>query len=161
MAVRFPYQRGFCVARSTVNGNARALKQRNEQWIGSRALFFAYAGNGESTGLKPIFIMHKIALGIAALATLALASCSTVSTGSGMGVLYTGVTEGQIATSNTVGTKVGTSKSTGVLGLVSIGDASIQTAANSAGIKKVSHVDVKKTSILGLFATYQTVVYGE
>ncbi|MDE6795827.1 MAG: TRL-like family protein [Muribaculaceae bacterium] len=78
-----------------------------------------------------------------------------------MGVLYTGVTEGQIATSNTLGTKVGTSSSTGVLGLVSVGDASIQAAANSANIKKISHVDIKKTSILGLFATYQTIVYGE
>ncbi|MCM1070136.1 MAG: TRL-like family protein [Alistipes timonensis] len=78
-----------------------------------------------------------------------------------MGVLYTGVTEGQIATSNSLGTKVGTSSSLGVLGLVSVGDASIQTAANSAGIKKISHVDVQKTSILGLYASYKTVVYGE
>lgn len=105
--------------------------------------------------------MHKIALGIIAVAGLALASCSTVSSGSGMGVLYTGVTEGQIATSNSLGTKVGTSSSLGVLGLVSVGDASIQTAANSAGIKKISHVDVQKTSILGLYASYKTVVYGE
>ncbi|MCM1405451.1 MAG: TRL-like family protein [[Clostridium] fimetarium] len=100
-------------------------------------------------------------MGIIAVAGLALASCSTVSSGSGMGVLYTGVTEGQIATSNSLGTKVGTSSSLGVLGLVSVGDASIQTAANSAGIKKISHVDVQKTSILGLYASYKTVVYGE
>lgn len=105
--------------------------------------------------------MKKIVFAIGAVCALSLASCSTVSTGSGMGVLYTGVTEGQIATSNTLGTKVGTSSSTGVLGLVSVGDASIQAAANSANIKKISHVDIKKTSILGLFATYQTIVYGE
>ncbi len=92
---------------------------------------------------------------------MGLASCSTVSSGSGMGVLYTGVTEGQIATSNPIGTKVGTSKSTGVLGLVSVGDASIQAAANHACFKQVSHVDVKKLSVLGLFATYTTIVYGE
>ena len=95
------------------------------------------------------------------LSLLALASCSTVTTGAGMGVLFTGVTEGQIATSNPVGTKVGESSSIGVLGLVAVGDASIQNAAKQAGITKVSHVDVKKTSVLGLFASYKTLVYGE
>ena len=105
--------------------------------------------------------MRKAILTLAAGFALALASCSTVATGSGMGLLYTSVTEGQMVTSNQLGKKVGTSSSTGVLGLVSIGDASIQTAANSAGIKKVSHVDVKKTSVLGLFATYTLMVYGE
>ena len=92
---------------------------------------------------------------------LGLASCSTVSSGSGMGVIYTDVTEGAIATSNSLGKKVGSSNSIGVLGLVSIGDASIQTAAHGAGISKISHVDVKKFSILGLFAKYTTVVYGD
>jgi len=105
--------------------------------------------------------MKKLVLSLGAALVLTLASCSTISTGAGIGALYTGVSEGSIATSNTLGTKVGTSSSTGVLGLVVVGDASIQTAANQAGIKKISHVDVKKQSILGLFATYKTVVYGD
>lgn len=105
--------------------------------------------------------MKKIFLSLSCVAMLALASCSVVTSGSGMGVLYTGVSEGQIATSNAVGTKVGTSSSIGVLGLVSVGDASIQTAAHSAGISKISHVDVKKMSVLGIFAQYKTVVYGD
>lgn len=92
---------------------------------------------------------------------LGLASCSTVTSGSGVGILYTGVSEGEIATGNSLGNKVGTSQSVGVLGLVSIGDASINTAARSAGISKISHVDVKKTSILGIYAQYKTVVYGD
>ncbi|MDE7412910.1 MAG: TRL-like family protein [Muribaculaceae bacterium] len=95
------------------------------------------------------------------MCALTLASCSTVSSGSGIGALYTAVSEGAIATSNKLGSKVGTSQSIGVLGLVSIGDASIQTAANQAGIKQISHVDVKKMSVLGLFAQYTTIVYGE
>lgn len=105
--------------------------------------------------------MRKTILAVSAVCALTLASCSTVTTGSGVGVLYTGVTEGSMVTSNTVGSKVGTSSSIGVLGLVSVGDASIQTAANSAGIKKISHVDIQKTSVLGLFANYKTIVYGE
>ncbi|MDE5843288.1 MAG: TRL-like family protein [Muribaculaceae bacterium] len=66
-----------------------------------------------------------------------------------------------MVTSNELGNKVGTASSIGVLGLVSVGNASIQNAANSAGIKKVSHVDSKKTSVLGLFASYKVFVYGE
>ena len=105
--------------------------------------------------------MRKAIISCAAFAVLTLASCSTISTRSGVGALYTGVTEGEMVTSNTLGTKVGTASQSGVLGLVSGGDASIQTAANSAGIKKVSHVDAKKFSVLGLFASYKIIVYGE
>ena len=105
--------------------------------------------------------MKKTILSLVAVFSLTLASWSTIATGSGIGAIYTGVTEGDIATSNTLGSKVGTSSSIGVLGLVNVGDASIQKAANQAGIKKVSHVDVKKTSVLGLFASYKTIVYGE
>lgn len=105
--------------------------------------------------------MKKVFMSLCAAGALALASCSTVSTGSGIGAIYTGVTEGQAVTSNPVGNKVGTSSSIGVLGLVSVGDASIQAAAHSAGISKISHIDVKKTSVLGLFASYKTIVYGE
>lgn len=105
--------------------------------------------------------MKKFVLSLLCLALLGLASCSTVSSGSGMGVIYTGVSEGQIATSNEVGTKVGTSSSIGVLGLVSVGDASIQAAAHSAGISKISHVDVKKMSVLGIYSQYKTIVYGD
>ncbi len=103
----------------------------------------------------------KALLSCAAVAAMALASCSTITSQSGMGVLYTGVNEGQMVTSNQLGSKVGTGSTIGVLGLVSIGDASIQTAANSAGISKISHVDAKKTSVLGLFAKYQILVYGD
>lgn len=66
------------------------------------------------------------------------------------------------ATSNTAGTKCGTSKYPVFLScLVFNGDASIDKAAKSAGIKKISHVDVKRTSILGLYGTVTTYVYGE
>lgn len=98
---------------------------------------------------------------LASLAIVGLSSCSVVSTGAGIGALYSGVTEGMTATSNTVGIKVGTSNAIGVLGLVAVGDASITKAAKEGGITKISHVDIQKTSVLGLFASYKTMVYGE
>ncbi len=56
--------------------------------------------------------------------------------------------------------KVGRSKAEGVL-IVSWGDASIDTAAKSVGIKQISHVDSQVLNILGIYARYETVVYGK
>ena len=94
-------------------------------------------------------------------ATLLMTSCATISSPVGSAFLYTQVKTGEGVTSNQIGTKVGTAKASNVLGIVASGDASIQTAANSAGIKKISHVDSEKVNILGLFSTYQIFVYGE
>ena len=41
------------------------------------------------------------------------------------------------------------------------GDASIQQAAHNGGITKVSYVDSEVKAILGIWAEYCTVVYGE
>lgn len=65
------------------------------------------------------------------------------------------------ATSNPVGTKVGTSKATVYLGVFAFDqDASIQTAAKNGGIKTISTVDMKQGNVLGLIWTYETIVTG-
>ena len=48
-----------------------------------------------------------------------------------------------------------------ILGIIATGDASISTAASNGGVKKISHIDAHKKSILGIFATYEVFVYGE
>lgn len=65
------------------------------------------------------------------------------------------------ATSNTVGSKVGTAKGTVVFGLSFNQDASIQTAAKNGGITKISTVDIKYGNTLYLIQTYETIVTGE
>jgi hypothetical protein len=66
------------------------------------------------------------------------------------------------ATSNPVGKKVGSATATGYLGYLFFGaDASIRTAAKNGGITKISTVDVKQGSFLGLIVTYETIVTGE
>ena len=66
------------------------------------------------------------------------------------------------ATSNNVGSKVGTAKATGFLGFLFFNaDASIKTAAKNGGISKISTVDLKQTSLLNLIVTYETIVTGE
>ncbi len=66
------------------------------------------------------------------------------------------------ATSNTVGSKVGTSKATGFLGILFFdADASIQSAAKNGGITKISTVDIKQTNVLNILTNYECIVTGE
>ncbi len=78
-----------------------------------------------------------------------------------MGAAYVDATAPIAATSNNVGKKVGTSSSTNVLGIVHTGNGGINKTIKDGGIKKISHVDQNKTSVLGFFTTYKTIVYGE
>ena len=106
--------------------------------------------------------MKKAIMAAACAAFLFISTgCASISTPAGIGAIYTDVKSGEAVTSNSLGKKVGTAKATNILGLVTMGDASIQTAAKSAGIKKISHVDSKKTSIIGIFGTYTVYVYGD
>ena len=96
---------------------------------------------------------------VAALA-IALSSCS-FATAPVLGAIYTDVKAPFAATANPVASKVGTAEATSILGLIATGDASIQAAAQKAGITKISHVDYQSTSILGIYAKYTVYVYGE
>lgn len=77
-----------------------------------------------------------------------------------VGSIFTNTHGPVSATSSPRGSKMGTAKATGIL-FFAFGDASIETAARSAGITKVTHVDHDAFGLLGLFASYTTKVYGE
>lgn len=57
--------------------------------------------------------------------------------------------------------KMGSSSCMSILGIVGLGDASMTTAITGGGLSKVHHVDFESKAILGIFATYTTVVYGD
>jgi len=57
--------------------------------------------------------------------------------------------------------KVGESSASGILGIVGVGDASLEAAMKNGGITKIHHVDHKVMSILCLYVKYTTIVYGE
>ncbi|MBI9020163.1 MAG: TRL-like family protein [Verrucomicrobia bacterium] len=67
----------------------------------------------------------------------------------------------QVGDNSVKSTKVGTAMSQSYLGMIAIGDSSIQTAAQNGGITKISHVDWKVKNILGFIGEYTTTVYGE
>lgn len=98
---------------------------------------------------------------MAGILTVALASCGAYAGSPVLGGIYTDVQAPLAATDNDLGSKVGTGKATSILGLIATGDASINSAAKQAGITRISHVDYNAKSILGIFATWEVMVYGE
>lgn len=105
--------------------------------------------------------MKKIkTIAFASAVAMMFSSCAIVK-GPLTGFIYTDMKAPFAVTSNSNSSKVGTAKAQSILGVVATGDASIEAAAKSAGITKIHHVDEHATSILGIVATYEVVVYGE
>lgn len=105
--------------------------------------------------------MKKTFLRLFALVAVAVSMQSCIATQAGTGGLYTNVKQGEMATSNVRGSKMGTAKASAYLGLIAIGDASVEAAARDGGITRISHVDSQKKSILGIVTSTTTIVYGE
>ncbi|WP_373047865.1 TRL-like family protein [Vulgatibacter sp.] len=99
---------------------------------------------------------------IVAVAAGLLSGCAAGSMRSPVnGFLYTSAKAGEAAAGPVRGSKSGRACATSILGLVGTGDASISQAASNGGIKEISHVDADVENILGIWAQYCTVVYGE
>lgn len=94
-----------------------------------------------------------------AFAAAVLVSCGAVK--APLSGAYTDVKDGLLVTGNAGSSKVGTATATGYVGIVALGDASIQAAAKQGGISRIHHVDYHSTSILGFVNTYTIYVYGE
>ncbi|MCY1080530.1 TRL-like family protein [Archangium lansingense] len=62
-------------------------------------------------------------------------------------------------------TKLGSKSSEGcvtsILGLITTGDAGVHETARKANISRVSHIDYRFENILGIYAKYCAIVYGE
>lgn len=103
--------------------------------------------------------LFKIAL--LSLVGIMLTSCAGSMTLAGVGAVYTGSKEPLAITSNTLGSKVGSGYVKSYLGIAAVGDASISKIAKEAGITQISHVDVKRFSILGIYSRTTLYVYGK
>jgi hypothetical protein len=102
-------------------------------------------------------MLKKISLGTVAL--LLISGCATqIPIGA---VLIDNTLPMQVGDNSVTSAKVGTAMSQSYLGLIAVGDSSIQTAAKNGGITKISHVDWKVKNFLGVVGEYTTIVYGE
>lgn len=77
------------------------------------------------------------------------------------GLIFTNETLPVTATSNDVATVEGTASAFNILGLFTIGDAGINSAAKSAKITKISYVDRNNMCFLYIFGIQTTHVYGQ
>jgi hypothetical protein len=101
-------------------------------------------------------------LNLVLLAVFATAAVGCASAQSPVnGALYTDVKSGSGATEAYGGSARGESCAASYLGIVALGDATIDSAKKSGGIAQVTAVDHTAMSILGFYAKYCTVVYGK
>lgn len=77
------------------------------------------------------------------------------------GLLYNDTQAGLSVSSNPAGSRVGEACATSYLGLIALGDASIEAARRNAGITVITSADEAFTSYLGLYSKYCTVVRGK
>jgi hypothetical protein len=97
---------------------------------------------------------------------LVSALCCTLLTGCAIahGPVTAGIgmdMKGPVAMGTATGSsKVGRAEAWGIL-VYATGDASISAAMKNGGITRVHHVDNETTNLLGIYAKYITIVYGE
>ena len=78
------------------------------------------------------------------------------------GAVYTNVKAPQNPeAAGKIGSKVGKSDASSILGLISFGDASVKAAADNGGISEVQHTDYEFFNLLGIYQRYSTIAYGD
>lgn len=97
---------------------------------------------------------------LAALLVLPLAAC-----GAGLGSpipgnLFSDVRAPGLGIGEASDYKEGRAECESILGLIATGDCSIEAAKRNGGITQVQYVDRKVKNILGVYATYTTIVKG-
>jgi hypothetical protein len=103
--------------------------------------------------------MKRFSIIFAIGAVCMLMGCATIMP---MGSVYTGTKLPFMTTSNSgVSTKTGEAMCVSILGLVAVGDCSIEAAKKNGGITKVNHVDWNVNNILGVYGSYTVIVSGE
>jgi hypothetical protein len=103
-----------------------------------------------------------VSVAMACAVVVLMSGCAGISpvAGGSMGMVYTQTSAGVAVGSASGSEKVGTATSTAII-CFATGDSSISAAMENGGIKKIHHVDSKIMSVLGVYAKYTTVVYGE
>lgn len=109
----------------------------------------------------------RLACGAGMAAALSTGCMPLIQQGYPVGAIYNGTTApsalARVETTgeNKGGTKSGSACSSGVLGLVAWGDASIDAAKKAGGITSVHSVEYEATAVLGLiYVSACTIVYG-
>lgn len=105
-------------------------------------------------------MIKKLMLLGAASGALLLSGCASYLP---MGQVYTGVegapVSGQV-NSNVTAAKEGQACAMSILGLVAVGDMTVESAAKDGGIIQIASVSYTSQNILGVYGKYCTIVKG-
>jgi hypothetical protein len=101
-----------------------------------------------------------LTLVLAAGATVMLSGCAMAGPGLVTGGLYSGYTIGS-SVGTGAGGKTGEACAMSILGIVALGDGSIDAAKKAGGITTVATVDHKSFGILSLYGNVCTIVTGQ
>lgn len=104
--------------------------------------------------------LSRVGLALGSLALLVSTGCAMAASPVN-GFIYSKVDAPLAVNSDADNKKHGSASCQSYLGLIATGDASIEAAAKAGGITKIHHVDFKSHSILGFYAEFTTIVYGE
>lgn len=108
---------------------------------------------------------HRLAaLAAIILTAIGLTGCAVMTPltpAQGLLVTATSYPHFQAAVNGELGSRSGESSAVTVLWVVTVGDASVERAARSAGIKRIATIDHNYLNVLGLFSRYATIVTGE
>jgi len=105
--------------------------------------------------------MRKVVCVALLAAVLAMTGCAVMAAGPVLAPLAVDL-KGPVAMgdTNAAASKVGEAQAQGIL-IFAFGDASIQAAASQGQITRIHHVDSEVLNVLGVYARYKTIVYGE
>jgi hypothetical protein len=104
--------------------------------------------------------MRKINKFLAVTSLVLTGACAMPLNSAGPGWIYTSVKEGVDIDNTQKMTKMGKACSTNILGIVSTGDSSVQTAKREGNISNVAVMDRDYFSVLGLFSKSCLIVKG-
>lgn len=109
--------------------------------------------------------MKKTLLGaaLAIAAPILLSGCLVAPVIPPTGILYTDIKAplDYDQSASKTGAKTGTSESMSILGLVAMGDASVEAAAKAGNISTATGADYEYFNVLGVYQRYRTVLHGE
>jgi len=105
-------------------------------------------------------MINRARVVLSALSCTLLVGCATVAHGPVTAPLVFDM-KGPVSLGPATGTaKVGRAEAWGIL-VFATGDASVAAAMKNGGIKRAHHIDNETMNILGIYAKYTTIVYGE
>jgi uncharacterized protein YceK len=108
--------------------------------------------------LSVVAVLSLGATGLSGCAGVAFAGSGAV----GFSSVYANTTGTQFINEQTkLGAKSGESCVTSILGIVTTGSVGVNETARKANISRITHIDYRFENLLGFYAKYCAVVYGD